>query len=310
MRKWALTLGQIAITVICFWIVIRGIDFKSAWTLMARLTPWLVALLFGLVFAQIALIAWRLQLVVNAGGQSTAYSACFHTVMSGAFVGQTPVSMVGADAARIWYLLRGGLTLREAGSAVFADRAVGLVALVVMVILADIPLFMLVDDLWMRVTIVLVTLGAVGGLASLLLLQFLPKRLQEVRGLRWLAELSASLCSLLRHTQFGPMLLLLGVAGHVASVLVLYVLFAGFGEPQRLSDCLILAPFPLLLSLLPISVGGWGVREGTLVAAFSLIGVPPELTLTVSITFGLILLVASLPGSIVLLSVMTRRSEV
>lgn len=310
MRKWVLAFGQIGITVFCFWIVVERIDFKSASTLMSRLTPGLVALLLALVFAQIALIAWRLQLVVNAGGQAATFSACFHTVMSGAFVGQTPVSTLGADAARIWYLLRGGLSLREAGSAVFVDRTVGLVAMVVMVALADIPLFLLVEDFWMRAAIVLVTLGSACGLASLLLLQHLPKPIQSVRVLRWFAELSSALSSVLRHGRFGPLLLLLGIAGHLASVLALYGLFAGLGEPQRLTDCLILAPFPLLLSLLPISVGGWGVREGALVAAFSLVGVPPELTLTVSIAFGLILLVASLPGSIVLLGVATRRPGV
>ena len=309
MRKWIIALGQFTITLACFWLVIEGIDFKSAWTLMSGLSPWLLALLFALIFTQIGLIAWRLQFVVNAIGQTTTFVACFHTVMSGAFVGQTPVSTLGADAARIWYLLRGGLSLREAAGAVFIDRVVGLVALVLMVALADIPLFMLVQDFWMRVAIVLVTLDSVCGLAALLLLQRLPQRAQRVHVVRWMSELSRLLSTVLRQWHFGPLILLLGIVGHLISVLVLYALFAAFGAPQLLGDCLILTPFPLLLSLLPISVGGWGVREGTLVAAFSLVGVAPELTLTVSITFGLILLVASLPGSIILLNVMTTRSE-
>jgi uncharacterized protein (TIRG00374 family) len=309
MRKWIITLVQITITLACFWLVIEGIDFNSAWTLMSGLSPWLVALLLALIFTQIGLIAWRLQLVVSAIGQTTTFAACLHTVMSGAFVGQTPLSTLGADAARIWYLLRGGLSLRESAGAVFIDRVAGLVALVLMVVLADIPLFMLVHDFWMRVAIVVVTLGAVCGLMALLLLQHVPQRLRRVHVVRWMGELSGQLGTVLRQRHFGPFILLLGVLGHLASVFVIYALFAAFGSPQILGDCLILTPFPLLLSLLPISVGGWGVREGTLVAAFSLVGVAPEVTLTVSITFGLILLVASLPGSIALLNVMTARSE-
>jgi hypothetical protein len=178
-----------------------------------------------------------------------------------------------------------------------------------MVALADIPLFILVHDFWMRVAIVLVTFGAVCGLVALLLLQHVPLAMQRVHVVRWMSELSRQLSMVLRQPHFGPFILMLGILGHLASVFVIYALFAAFGTPQLLRDCLILTPFPLLLSLLPISVGGWGVREGTLVAAFSLVGVAPELTLTVSITFGLILLVASLPGSIVLLNVMTARSE-
>jgi hypothetical protein len=244
MRKWIIALGQFTITLACFWLVIEGIDFKSAWTLMSGLSPWLLALLFALIFTQIGLIAWRLQFVVNAIGQTTTFVACFHTVMSGAFVGQTPVSTLGADAARIWYLLRGGLSLREAAGAVFIDRVVGLVALVLMVALADIPLFMLVQDFWMRVAIVLVTLGSVCGLAALLLLQRLPQRAQRVHVVRWMSELSRLLSTVLRQWHFGPLILLLGIVGHLTSVLVLYALFAAFGAPQLLGDCLILTPFP------------------------------------------------------------------
>jgi len=61
------------------------------------------------------------------------------------------------------------------------------------------------------------------------------------------------------------------------------------------------------LSLLPISVGGWGVREGSLIAAFALVGVPPEVALAASITFGIILLASSLPGGIVLINAVPRR---
>ena len=52
----------------------------------------------------------------------------------------------------------------------------------------------------------------------------------------------------------------------------------------------------MLLTLLPISFAGWGVREAALVSGFDLLDVPSELALATSIGFGLSGIVASLPG--------------
>ncbi len=50
----------------------------------------------------------------------------------------------------------------------------------------------------------------------------------------------------------------------------------------------------LLASRLPISVAGWGVREGLLVSLFSTYGVPAELALATSIFFGFVELAAAM----------------
>jgi uncharacterized membrane protein YbhN (UPF0104 family) len=46
-------------------------------------------------------------------------------------------------------------------------------------------------------------------------------------------------------------------------------------------------PPALLVSALPISFGGWGVREGALVAAFSLVHADPAAVAATSVMFGL-----------------------
>jgi len=51
----------------------------------------------------------------------------------------------------------------------------------------------------------------------------------------------------------------------------------------------------------PISVGGWGVREGAMVTALGLVNIAPSVALAVSIQFGLIMLVVGLPGGVLAL---------
>jgi hypothetical protein len=50
--------------------------------------------------------------------------------------------------------------------------------------------------------------------------------------------------------------------------------------------------------MLPISVGGWGVREGAMVVALHGLGIPAEEALLPSVLFGLCAVIATLPGAI------------
>ena len=69
-----------------------------------------------------------------------------------------------------------------------------------------------------------------------------------------------------------------------------------------------LVPPAIVLSGLPVSIAGWGVREGTLVALFSLAGGDPAAVLALSLTYGVIALGASLPGLVVFLDPRRRRA--
>ena len=55
-------------------------------------------------------------------------------------------------------------------------------------------------------------------------------------------------------------------------------------------------PPALVLTVFPISVAGWGVREGALVGLFSLIGADKTAVLMMSLLYGLTLIIVSLPG--------------
>jgi hypothetical protein len=61
-------------------------------------------------------------------------------------------------------------------------------------------------------------------------------------------------------------------------------------------DFAMLMPPVMLLVALPISAGGWGVREGAMVAVLALVGVGSEPALLLSVELGLLWTLVSLPG--------------
>jgi uncharacterized membrane protein YbhN (UPF0104 family) len=60
-----------------------------------------------------------------------------------------------------------------------------------------------------------------------------------------------------------------------------------------------MVPLAGLIMVIPISIAGWGVREGVMVVGFGYLGVAPEAALALSILYGLLMLVVALPGGIV-----------
>ena len=59
---------------------------------------------------------------------------------------------------------------------------------------------------------------------------------------------------------------------------------------------LAIGPVFVLAQVLPISIGGWGVREAAAITLFPMTGIDATSALLVSIMFGILIFLATLPG--------------
>jgi glycosyltransferase 2 family protein len=83
---------------------------------------------------------------------------------------------------------------------------------------------------------------------------------------------------------------------HLLSIVAILLAAHAVQVPLTLSVVLAIGPVLLLAQVLPISVGGWGVREAAAVMLLSMTGVDATSALLISITFGMLLFLATLPG--------------
>jgi uncharacterized membrane protein YbhN (UPF0104 family) len=95
------------------------------------------------------------------------------------------------------------------------------------------------------------------------------------------------------------------VVGHAATFLIA-ARTAGVGAPP--SRMLPLALLVMLVMTLP-SVGGWGPREGAAAWAFAAAGLGAERGVSTAVVYGVMVLVACLPGAAVLVLSWARRSR-
>ena len=295
------------------WFLLANVDLEAAKERVLEIAPGMVALATAIFLVQPLIGALRWQAVLDAIGAPLPFARAVGFVFIGTFFSQTLPSSVGGDAVRIYKTWRAGLTLRGAVNGVMLERIAAVVALVALVAATQ-PFFLprVGEDTagWIISAVALSVAATVAGMVVLLVLDQLPASLRGWRLVRGLARLGADARKVFLAPRAAGKALGWGVAGHVNLSLGVYVLALGLELEVTWVDCIALFPPVLLVTTLPISIAGWGVREGAMVAAFSLVGVPVEGALVLSILFGLLIVLISLPGGVVWMLSGDRRADV
>jgi uncharacterized membrane protein YbhN (UPF0104 family) len=146
---------------------------------------------------------------------------------------------------------------------------------------------------------------AAAGAVVLLVARLLGRR--GPARLRRLVQVTAvEMRALLRRTTWPTVLLtsLLVVAGYLGTFLLAAHAAGVPGVPLRL---LPLAFVVLLAASIPVNVAGWGPREGVAVWIFAAGGWGADTGAAVATAFGVMTVVSTLPGAIVLLAGRRRR---
>ena len=81
------------------------------------------------------------------------------------------------------------------------------------------------------------------------------------------------------------------------------------GHPLPLIALMTLVPFVLLSMVIPVSIGGWGIREATAASLWPLLSLQTEAGVATSVVYGLVSLLAALPGALCVLLLSKRRAR-
>jgi uncharacterized membrane protein YbhN (UPF0104 family) len=85
---------------------------------------------------------------------------------------------------------------------------------------------------------------------------------------------------------------------HLLSFTAIYLAAHAVQVPLTFLVVLAIGPVLILAHVFPISIGGWGVREAAAVALLGMTGVDETSALLVSVMFGVLLVLATLPGAV------------
>jgi uncharacterized membrane protein YbhN (UPF0104 family) len=146
------------------------------------------------------------------------------------------------------------------------------------------------------------------GLVCLLLGARLGPKLAGWRYGRWVARFFSGAQAAVFGSRSAA---ILGIACLIHTLTIAAVWSLGQAQGLALSpaDAAVLFAVMIGVTLVPFTVGGWGLRELAMVSLFGNHGLTPERALVFSMYFGLISILASLPGALAWIGLLFTRSE-
>lgn len=283
---------RVAFTATALWVVSRFLDVDVVVARLADLQVGWLALGLVISVLQVGALAWRWRYTAGRLGIDLPLGNAFSEYYLGIFLNQLLPGGVAGDVARAWRHARGDVPGAPAVKAVVLERAS---AQAVMTLVAAGSVLLLP---WASGPIRLALAASLAGSLALLLsaLARPPSPHSPLGRLR--ADVHRAVLSRAAlPTQLVSAVL---VVGSYVLVFVLAALAVGVDAP--LPSILPLVAPVLMTMLIPVTIAGWGVREGAAAGLWGLAGLAPEEGAAISVTYGLIVLVSSLPGSHALIS--------
>jgi uncharacterized membrane protein YbhN (UPF0104 family) len=289
---------KLAITAGIFLLLAHGVDLLHALQLMRGASAPLLGVVFAALAAQALLAVARWQIILIFQGLRIKYFRLARFYWIGLFLNQVLPSSVGGDAVRALCLVRDGCGVGTASVVVLLDRILGLVGLVLLVIICLPMSIQFVHDDSTRWGFLLVALGAAMTVCIIPILDRLAAPFRHWRPSHGILKFSRIARQILFTTPSNLMVLSISLGVHLISILSVGLLALALGIGINWLAFFIVVPIATLLMTIPISIAGWGVREGVMVVGLGYAGIRPEHAVALSVLYGLLLLAVSLPGGL------------
>jgi uncharacterized membrane protein YbhN (UPF0104 family) len=291
--------ARIGVSLALLYVALRGINFTAIQSRLSQIDlGWIIAaILFTVLQILLGALRWR-EISVLCQAPLGDWQA-FRYNMIGSFFNQTLPSSIGGDAVRLWLVQRTGAGWRAATYSILTDRAVGLIALALMIV-ASLPWsYGMIADANGRLALVLVDFAALaGGLGFLLLGRLRWPWLRTWWPTRHVHACSVIANQVIFNRRSGPKVALLSLSIHVLAVVIAWCAVRSISAPADFEQVFMLIPPIMLITMMPISIAGWGVREATMMVAFGYAGLAPTDGTVVSILFGAISFIVGAAGGL------------
>lgn len=287
MRKTLLFLAKAAITAALLYFAIGRTNFDVLAERFGRLDPVWIAAALAAVAVQTLFLALRWQAIAISCGAALPLRLAYGYTMMSIFFGQVLPTTVGGDAVRVWLLARNDAKWSVATYSVLIDRFIGVLGLAVMVIVCLPWSLALIQNPVGRSALLLIGFGSVAAaLAFIVLGNMQSAFLQRFWPVRHLMKLAVTVKKLFLTSTTGASTMVLSLLSHVLTSTIAWCAAHAASASFEFTQSLLLIPPIMLISTVPISIAGWGVRETALILAFGYAGLPASDALLVSILFG------------------------
>jgi uncharacterized membrane protein YbhN (UPF0104 family) len=299
MRRALSLIVKLVVTGLLLYLALNWVNLSRVATRLSQIDPKWVALGLLVPLAQNFLLTLRWQAILGRCGSDLPVGQLFRYTLVALFFNQTLPSSVGGDAMRIW-LIGKQANWRIASYSVVIDRVVGLVALAILVTACLPWTLALVRNPVGRSALLLIGFGCIsGGVVFVSLAWERLRFLQRWAPTRHLAATATVAAGILRAPPTLAKIFSLSFTLHLLTAFIAWCAARAIGAQLPYTYALFLVLPVILISIVPVSIAGWGIREGAMVAAFGYAGLAPSDGLIISLLYGAAYLVVGMIGGLV-----------
>ncbi len=297
---------RIAVSGLLVYFALNFVNMGTVASRLSRIDPVWIALELPALLAQIIVVTMRWQLIMGRCGADVPLRQLFRITMISMFFNQTLPSSIGGDAMRIWLVAKKS-SWRIATYSVLLDRVVGVVALAILVVICLPWTLDLVRNPIGRGALLVIGFGSVAAALGFISLAWERLHLlQRWSVTRHLVDAAAVAVSILRSPSVLAPVSILSLLSHLLTVIIAWLAARSVNADLSLLNALFLVLPVVLVAIVPISIAGWGVREGAMVAAFAYAGLSQGDGLLVSLLFGAASLALGAVGGLIWVTTTTR----
>jgi uncharacterized protein (TIRG00374 family) len=298
MIKKILLLLKLSLTFLLLAFFFRKINFNSFRWISVLESPYKIISLFFLLYLNIFLVSYRLYLISKIVNFKVNLKKCLAINIVGNLFNQVIPSGLGGDIYKIIALKGSALNFKKSFALITSDKLLGLFILTIICLLGLVILRITYHFNNIEIKNLILILGSlyliifsmfIYKTSCLRLIKLINPSLFELTSKIYL------IFSFLINNVNKYKIFFLSCLIHLISVAVFYVT-ANILDINLPLISLLIFPSVLLFSSIPITLGGWGLREGLMIKGLSFFSINYSDAFLISLTYGFLVLVSSFPG--------------
>jgi glycosyltransferase 2 family protein len=292
---------KIIISTFLIILILRNVQLSEVWAIVINSKLDLLGIVFIIKILSFVISAYKWLLLTRIQGITKNFNELHTLYYIGFFFNNFLPTTIGGDVIRINKASEGNETRIGVAASVVAERLLGLLALLLIACVG------FIINLWRgkiigfnETIVVLITLFTVIILTGLVYIYFKNNRKQYYGIVLWMRNIFLSLIDRLWifKGEYGVIILVLNysIAFQFLIVVNVYLIAISIGVYPDIIDLILVVPLVMLISMIPISINGFGLKEGAFIIFFQSINISIESALVIALITRSFDIILSLVG--------------
>lgn len=305
MKTKVLTFIKIAITALLFYYIFRNVDFENFGMTLRNARPGILIAAFILLWVAHYVCIFRWRLLIRPLMPAPSLNSLFGIYCIGLFFNLTFPTIIGGDVVKIYYIGKHSDSYSQSFASTFLDRDTGMLAMLIIACIGIILYPVSVPGIPVSIIIWGVFAVFILGNTCLFapgchdLLSRLLKSLKMTRIEKKANRVADAFQIIGKHKSVLLVSLLISFVNQLLVIVSVWITAIGLRLQIPFYYFVVFVPVITLISMIPVSLNGMGLREYAFMSLFGGIGVEPASCIALGLLTSIMIILCSVPGGII-----------